>query len=614
MRWLIAIGLVGLTWAVFAQTLRHDFVNYDDPSYVYENPRIIAGLSLENVGWAFTHIHGQNWHPLTTISHMADSQWFGRNASGHHLTNVLLHSLTAALLFAALYRLTRATWRSAIVAALFAVHPLRVESVAWIAERKDVLSGLFFMLTLLAYAAYARRPGPWRYLTVCGCVAAGLMSKPMLVTLPAVLLLLDYWPMGRLSAKKITYTRCLLEKVPLILLVIGGGIATLLAQGSYIGAGENLPLTWRVGNALVTYLIYLKQFFWPTGLIPFYPHPEHTLSFAQIALSATLLVTFSLAGLWQAKKRPYLLVGWLWYVGMLVPVIGLVQVGWQGHADRYTYLPEIGIGVVLVWGFAEMIGQGRKVRLLAGIAAVVTIAAISVVASRQTTHWKNSEALWRHTLEVTPDNDVAQTNLGVVLLGRGETGEAASHFETALRLRPDNVSAHINLGNVQLHDGRLEEGQRHLLRALALEPANSEGSNLLGVCLLQRGDVAGALQAWGRTLEFDPLNGNACSNLAWVFATNPNDVTRDGVKAEKFARQAMQVAGGRNALVLRTLAAALAEAGKFDEAIAAASQALAQARAEGNGGLVEELEATLVLYRAGKPLRDPAQGQPLPAN
>lgn len=612
----ICLGLVVLVWLVFGQTLGHDFVNYDDPSYVYENPRITSGLTLASAEWAFTHVHGQNWHPLTTISHMLDGTFYGMRAGGHHFTNVLLHTAGSVLLFLALRALTGATWRSAIVAALFAIHPLRVESVAWIAERKDVLSGVFFMLTLLSYARYARRPSLGSYAVVASYLAMGLMSKPMLVTLPAVLLLLDYWPLQRFKTAtsetgsggcRAPGVRLIIEKLPLFLLVLGACAATLLAQGQYIGAGENLPWWWRVNNAVISYGTYARQMFWPAGLVPFYPHPENTISALALAGAIIALAVVSVLALLQRRQRPYLLVGWLWYLGMLVPVIGLVQVGWQGHADRYTYLPEIGLGIAIAWGAAEVLAQWRAGRLVGGVLAAVVIVGLTSAAWKQTTYWRNSETLWTHTLAVLPNNDVAQNNLGVVLMAHGDKDGAVARYREALRLRPDNVPAHISLANVLLHDGNMAEGVGHLERVLELEPANSEARNLLGVVLLQQGNVRAALREWEKTVEFDPANGNARNNLAWVYATNPDPAVRDGQKAVTFAREAAEIAGGRNALVWRTLAAADAEAGQFDQALEVAKKARTQAAADNNSTLVSELDATVSLYGAHQALRDPSQ-------
>ncbi len=359
LKFAICAALIAITWAVFGRTLGHGFVNFDDPIYVSENDHVRAGLNWSGVTWAFTHIHSHNWHPLTTISHMLDCQLFGLKPGAHHFVNVLLHSATAVLLFFLLAQFTRSpssprdesvrladrsgTIRSsAFVAAVFAIHPLHVESVAWILERKDVLSGLFFVLTLLAYLYYTRRPNIGRYLTVSILFACGLMSKPMLVTLPVILLLLDYWPLTRLSGP--SARRVLVEKIPLVALSIASAVATLIVQNEGVGLVrlEVLPLWWRIINALAAYLVYIWQMIWPANLALAYHHPGK-LPVWQIVGAAALLIAITLGAFALRKRSPYLMVGWRWYVIMLLPVIGLVQVGGQAHADRYTYLPQIGL-------------------------------------------------------------------------------------------------------------------------------------------------------------------------------------------------------------------------------------------------------------------------------
>src|SRR5262245_11011654 len=344
---LICLVLVVVTWAVFGQTVTHDFVNFDDHVYVYENPLIIKGLSTEGIIGAFTRTHARNWHPLTTVSHMLDCQLYGLNAAGHHLANVILHTISVLLLFLTLRQMTGALWQSAFVAALFAIHPLHVESVAWIAERKDVLSAVFFMITLAAYAHYARAPSALRYLLVALVFAFGLMSKAMLVTLPFVLLLLDYWPLTRIGAQKSDVRSRLRtvtsEKLPLLALSALSCIATLFAQRQGPSAIDQLPFLWRLNNAFVSYVTYIAQMLWPARLAVFYPHPNDRLPALQVIAAIALLIAISLVVISLRRTKPYLVTGWFWYLGMLVPVIGLIQVGEQARADRYTYLPQIGL-------------------------------------------------------------------------------------------------------------------------------------------------------------------------------------------------------------------------------------------------------------------------------
>jgi Tfp pilus assembly protein PilF len=598
----LCVFLIALTWLVFGQTLGHEFVNYDDGSYVYGNPNIARGLSLHGIAWAFTRVHSQNWHPLTTISHMLDCQLFGLNPAGHHFTNVLLHSIAVLLLFVVLHNMTGNIWRSAFVAAVFALHPLRVESVAWIAERKDLLSGVFFMLTLAAYARYARLPLFGRYLTMSILFACGLMSKPMLVTTPFVLLLLDYWPLQRIVDLR-SFRRMIIEKVPLLLLSAASCVATILAQRQATGSTEELPLLWRINNALVTCVTYIWQMFWPTRLTVFYPHPENQLSILQVFGAAIFLIAISILVIILRRQRPYLLTGWFWYLIMLVPVIGVFQVGMQSHADRYTYLPHIGLYLVVTWSVAEMsILRGRK-EILFSVSSVVLLA-LGLCAWRQTTHWKNSETLWRHALAVTPNSDVAQAGLGGVLLDQGKVDEAIEQFERALSIRPDNAQAHSALGNALLKKGDAAQAIVHWQKSLELQPESVETRDQLGATLAQQGRLKEAMAEWEKSLEYNPDDGNALNNVAWVLAAAPEASLRDGAKAIEFAQRALQLSGKRNAMIFRTLAAAYAENGRVADAIETARRGADLATEQKNAALREELEQNIKLYQAGSPYRD----------
>jgi protein O-mannosyl-transferase len=612
-RWLtlgVCVVLVSLTWAIFGQTLRHDFVNYDDPSYVYQNTRITSGFSLPNIVWAFTHIHSENWHPLTTITHMLDSQLYGLKAGWHHFTNVLFHTVAVVLLFLALQRMTGAIWRSAFVAAVFAIHPLHVESVAWIAERKDVLSGVFFMLTLLTYFHYTRAPSIGRYLILALVVALGLMSKPMLVTLPFVLLLLDYWPLGRFQAIRAGGGRQLLklisEKVPLIALSVISSTVTFLAQRGAIGWTEQLPVSARISNAIVTYVVYVRQMLWPAKLAVFYPHPEHRLPTWEVGLALMVVVGLTIATFVLRKRTPYLIVGWLWYLGMLVPVIGLVQVGWQGRADRYTYLPQIGLYMAITWAVTDLTVSWRFQRTVLVAVAALLVAALSWRAWLQTSYWRDSETLFTHALAVTSNNDVALNNLGIIFLDKGQLDEAISKLQAAIDLRPENGPAHDNLAKALLRKGRLPEAMVQYRKFLEIEPGNVEARNTLGTALIQQGRVSEAIVQWREALAIQPDNGNAASNLAWVFATCPEDSIRDGTRAVELAEKAMRLSGGKIPMIFRVLAAAYAENGRFSDAIDTAQRGADLANRTGNPGLASELESNIALYQSGRPLRDPS--------
>ena len=613
-RWWLTIGiciaLAALTWLVFGQVLWHDFINYDDPRYVYENTKITGGLSISGIAWAFTHIHSMNWHPLTTISHMLDCQLYGLNAGWHHFTNVLLHTLAAVLLFLALQQMTDAVWRSAFVAAVFAIHPLRIESVAWVAERKDVLSGVCFMLTLLAYVYYTRAPSLRRYLAVALVFVLGLMSKPMLVTLPLVLLVLDYWPLRRIGRQTSGAGRRsfmpLLEKIPLIALSAVSSVVTFLVQKGAVGWTEDLPIATRINNAVVSYVAYIWQMFWPVNLAVFYPHPENRLPLWEIALCLVLLICITWVAIVLRKQRPYLITGWLWYLGMLVPVIGLVQVGWQGRADRYTYLPQIGLYIAATWGVTDLTAVYRHQRTILSTAAMLIIGSLGLCAWVQTSYWGDSETLFRHALAVTTNNDVAENNLGIVFLGQGKLDEAISLLQSAVDLRPDNSPAHENLAKALLQKGRVAEALIHYRKLLELQPDNMEVHNIVGTVLVQQGRVTEGVEEWQKVLAVQPDNGNAMSNLAWVFATSPDQSVRNGPKAVQLAEQAVRVSGSRIPILFRTLAAAYAESGRFSEAIQAAQQGIELANSQGNSGLAAELQGNIALYQERQPLRDPS--------
>src|SRR5213080_4076981 len=608
----ICLSLAVLSWLVFGQTLWHDFINYDDPRYVYENTKITGGLSISGIDWAFSHIHSLNWHPLTTISHMLDCQLYGLKAGWHHFTNVLLHTIAAILLFIALRQMTGALWRSAFVAAVFAIHPLRVESVAWIAERKDVLSGVFFMLTLLAYVPYVRAPSIRRYLFVAVVFAFGLMSKPMLVTLPFVLLLLDYWPLGRIRGQKSDVSghenlvMLVVEKIPLVGLSAISSVVTFLAQRGAVGWTEQLPVLARINNAVVTYAAYMWQMLWPVKLAVFYPHPESRLPLWEIILCLLLLIGITAAAVVLRKSRPYFITGWLWYLGMLVPVIGLVQVGWQGRADRYTYLPQIGLYIAITWGIADVTAALRWQREILTAGTAIVVGLLSWCASVQASYWRDSETLFTHALAVTSNNDVAENNLGIVFLQKGNLDKAISLLQAAVDLRPENSPAHENLAKALLQKGQVTDALVHYRRLLELQPDNIEAHNIVGTVLIQQGQAREAVEEWQKVLAIQPDNGNAMSNLAWVFATSPHDSLRDRAKAVQLAEQAMRISGGRIPIIFRTLAAAYAENGRFSEAIQTAQRGIELANSRGNSGLATELQSNIVLYQERQPLRDPS--------
>lgn len=592
-------ALITLTWAVFGQTIGHQFVNFDDPGYVANNTHVVAGLSWYGTIWAFTHVHSQNWHPLTTISHMLDCQLFGLKAGGHHFVNVLWHSAAAVLLFLVLEQMTNSLWASAFVAAVFAIHPLRVESVAWIAERKDVLSGFFFMLTLLAYFRWTQKQTLGRYLTMSIVFALGLMSKPMLVTLPIILLLLDYWPLNRFQPS--ATAKLIVEKLPLFALSLGSCVATLWAQNLALGSTALLPLKWRIANAVVSYVDYIRQMLWPIDLTPFYIHPENRLELWRLGVAAMVLIGITAIAFVRRKKNPYLIVGWFWYLVMLVPVIGIIQVGLQGHADRYTYLPQIGLYAALVWLIRDLTKSWMPRKIVLAASAAIVLGTLSILSWKQTTHWRDSETLWRYALAMTPANDVANVGLGGILFVRGEIDEAIECYRRALWHRDGNAAAHYGLGKALATKQKTDEAIFHFEKALEIQPDSIAASNELGVMFASKGEITNAIAAWRQTLTFDADDPVAAKDLAWVLATAADADLRDGKEAFALAQRAIRF-GGENPYTLRALAAAQAENSQFAKAVATAERGENLAKQEGNVAMAESLRHCADLFRRGEPV------------
>ena len=514
LKFAICAALIAITWAVFGQTVGHEFVNFDDPNYVSENPQIHAGLNWQSMVWAFTHVHSHNWHPLTTMSHMLDWQLFGAKPGAHHFVNVLLHTIGAVLLFLLLEQMTSRIWPSAFVAAIFAIHPLHVESVAWVSERKDVLSGVFFMLTLLAYFRYTRKPGVGRYLTMSFLFAGGLMSKPMLVTLPIVLLLLDYWPLerfGKLSAKKL-----IAEKIPLLVLSIGSAVATLIVQSGGVGLVplEVLPLSWRITNALAAYLVYIWQMIWPADLALIYSHPGK-LPIWQVAGAGTLLIAIALSVFALRKRNPYLLVGWGWYVIMLLPVIGLVQVGGQAHADRYTYLPQIGLCLAATWGVIDLATFRRYPATILGAAAAIIISTLAFRAADQAWYWHDSERLWRHSLAVTTQNDMAHLGLGQLFLDQKRLNDAIAELQTVVARHPNDIEARLALASaLSEKKGRMNDAIVQYEAAAKIGDPDPDIETALANLLLEAGRIDEAIKYYQQVVQLQPSSALAHYNLA----------------------------------------------------------------------------------------------------
>lgn len=644
----ICIFLLAAVWVVFGKTLGYGFVNFDDGAYVYENAVVRSGLNFRSVAWAFTHTHGMNWHPLTTLSLLLDSQLYGLNAGGFHCTNVVLHAATVVLLFLVLQRTTGALWPSALAALIFAVHPLRAESVAWISERKDVLSGLFFMLTLWAYARFGElsetkgAQSKIRYAATLFFFVCGLLSKPMLVTLPLVLLLLDYWPLRRWQRNEPgQWRRLLVEKIPFFVLSAAICAVTMLVQA---GAAPitPIPFSFRFANAIVSVATYLDQFFYPAQLAAYYPLSAGDVVPAKLLLSLSFLIALSVLGWSWAKSRPYFLAGWLWFCLMLLPVLGLAQVGGQAHADRYTYLPEIGLSIAFTWLVFESLAATRARQVLRVAVFVAFICGLMIVARAQAGYWQDSGRLWNRTLDCTKRNAVAEQNLADFLLHQGQYDEAVTHATKAIEIDPRFEEAENCIGLALFSEGRIDDAIIHYERALKIKGDYLDALNNLGQALLERGNLNGAIQCFEqalklpgssafdegqlesnlgaallsaglpetavthleRAVELDPVNTGAMANLAWLLATSPADKLRNGARAVELAEQARKINGPDEPRTLNVLAAAYAEAGRFSEANSTAQAALQLATTQVNAPLADLLQKEIAAYSAGRPYRD----------
>ncbi len=606
-----AVLLMLLVAAVFGQTAGFELLNFDDDQYI--DAVVRKGLTWRGLVSSFTRGHVGNWHPLTTLSFMLDAQWFGSWAGGYHLHNVALHAATAMALFVALSRLTAATERSFVAAAIFAVHPLRVESVAWVTERKDVLSGLFMALTLWAYAEYARQRTPLRYLAVVGAFTAGLLSKSMLVTLPVGLLILDWWPLRRLTqggegtiGAPRSWRDLVAEKLPLLGLSAVSALITIVSVGEVVRPIETLPFAVRTASSVVAYASYVLQMVLPLGLAPHYPYSSTGPTAWQVALSG--LFVLAVSGLAWRLRRPWpaLLTGWLWFLVTLLPVIGFIPGGIQLIADRYTYVSQIWLVVALVWGLCDL-AERADVRsgLLRPLTAAVLLI-LSLACWWQTSHWRTSESLWRYTIGATRSNAYAHANLSSVLAGKQEPVEAAAHARLALAIEPDNLMALTNLATLVSERGGLDEALRMYRRAVAVNDRFTAGWFNLGNALLRSGDAAGAERAWQRAVEIDPGTASAWSNLARLRC----DQGRFD-DAVTFAQRATAADDSSLAAALN-LAQALDGAGRAADAVAAYRRVLvldpASAVAINNLGSV--LERSGRLEESAAAFRRALRGEP----
>lgn len=526
---LICFGLAIITLLVYLPILRHSFINYDDPDYIVGNAHVNHGVTWSGIAWAFESAENANWHPLTWISHMIDCQLFGLQPAGHHLVNVLFHIADTLLLFLLLRNLTGTVWRSAFVAAAFAWHPLHVESVAWASERKDVLSAFFWMLTLLAYARFVKESAAhsprlkWFYFLALLMFACGLMSKPMVVTLPCVLFLLDFWPLNRIwgpgsgvSGQNIF--KLLLEKIPFFALTLASCVITMHVQSGARWSAASLPLPYRLENAAMSYVRYISKIFYPTDLALIYPYPHSMPLWAVIAV-VIVLGLLSVAFILQAKRFPYLIVGWLWFLGTLVPTIGIIQVGVQSMADRYSYLPSIGIFIIAAWGLNDLLGSRTETKKILPVLAVLALAAYLALTELQLSYWRNSLTVFLHTVEVTTDNYAADDCLGKTLENIGKTEAAAQYYSMAVQLEPDYPMAQFDLGMLDVETGKDADASNHLAVAANLAPQNSVMQFDFGVYLAQHGSSAEAASRFKTALADRPDFPEAQQQLDLILKT-----------------------------------------------------------------------------------------------
>lgn len=634
--------LAAITLAVYWPVRHHDFIYYDDPQFITENEEVKAGLTTHGFVYALTQPVVGNWHPITTLSHMLDCQLFGVNPGAPHLMNAVIHAANAVLLFLVLSQMTGAQWRSAVVAALFALHPLRVESVAWISERKDVLCWFFGLLSLLAYLNFAkstsarartsnsqlptpifsgfgffRAPAYWLALLF---FALGLMSKAMLVTFPFVLLLLDVWPLRRVSNPSaichLPSAKSLwLEKLPFLILSALFSAITLRVQQaagamSVIGS---ISLPDRLANTVMSYVKYLGKFFWPTDLAVVYPHPSAPYALAerwagwQLVLAALGLLAISILCLRQFARRPYLAVGWFWFLGTLIPVIGLVQVGEQALADRYTYIPLVGLVCALVWWVAELASRFRWNRSLLGGFVVLLAGLLAALTSRQLQFWKDTISLFQHNLAVTAANPSAHFALGVGFERDDKIDLALAEYAKAVAIHPRYQKAHYNMGQIFRKQGQWSAAAASYQAVLAIDPNDVSSRLNFATVLNHLGQDAEAVLQFDEVLRRDPNSFEALNNLAWILATSPEPKVRDGVRAVALAEQACALTEHRLSFFVGTLAAAYAEAGRFADAVDTAQRAMALATAAGQKEVVTRNLELLEFYRAGKPYHEPAK-------
>jgi tetratricopeptide (TPR) repeat protein len=577
---LICLALTLAILAVFYQVRSFKFISFDDPDYITKNQNIQTGFTLKAIKWALTAGYACNWHPLTWISHMWDWQSYGSNPAGHHLTNLVLHIANTLLLFTVLRLMTDALWPSAFVSALFALHPLHVESVAWVAERKDVLSTFFWLLTMWAYVRYVKQPGIASYLLTLLVFAMGLMTKPMLVTLPFVLLLLDYWPLTRIlsgqTVSKIgrfqwqTLYYLILEKIPFIVLSTASSVITFLVQRSSntVAPTALLPLKFRISNALISYVEYIEKMGWPSRLAVFYPHAGPNVSILYAAISAVLLLAVTILILRFAANHRYLVTGWFWYIGTLVPVIGIVQVGRQAMADRYSYITLTGLFIIIAWGLPELLGKWPYRKIVLWASSLIVLSALAICTYFQVQYWKDSMTVYQHAIDVTENNYTAHFAIAWPLIEQGRLEEGIRHYSEAIRVKPDYVDALHGLGFALYKAGRIDEAIGYYKRVLEIDPCYVEVYSNLGNALAKKGRVDEAISVYNKALKIAPDLIQLHINLGVALFRSGKSA-----EAEKEYEKVLFIQP-QNAVAHNGLGAVLSQQGKFDQAIEHFKQAV----------------------------------------
>ena len=609
-----ALGIVTL---IAYEPMRHnDFVNYDDFSYVKNNPNITEGMTLKSVTWAFTKSYSANWHPLTWLTHILDHQLFGVNPSGHHIVSLLFHIFNALLLFWLLSYMTGTFWVSAFVAGVFALHPIQVESVAWAAERKTVVSGLFWLLTMIIYVRYARRPNMLRYILLILIYGLCIMTKPVVVTLPFVLLLLDYWPLERVrwwarsgpvrtkttGQQKVSAGRLIIEKIPLFILAAVLCVITVVSQHSAgaVATLEITPLERRIANVFLSYTGYIGQLVWPDRLSVFYPLGHASFSDGGVILCTLVFVIITIISIYIGRRRRYAAVGWLWFAGTLVPMIGLVQAGSQAMADRYMYLSMLGLLMIIVWAVKDLVGGHPRWKIFAAALALVILSSLVVLTRAQVRHWRDGLTLFEHALKVTKSNTEAEFGYGNSLAEAGRLDEAVEHLRNAVRLSSGFHKARKCLCKTYIKQGKFNEAVVCFNEFIKRKQDDAEAYEDLGTAYAQMGKYEKAIESWNKAMELKSDNAKVLNNLAWLLATVGDVSSQNAARAVELAERSCELDSNKRPEFMDTLAAAYAAAGRFEDAVKTAMQAIEAAKAGGQEDTSAEIQKRLELYEAGE--------------